>query len=91
MVTAGGASLVTKRAQAFDRLLGREQREGLRLRLHGVAHVEAAPDVGLAENAQLHERWPFTGLRHRDRLSRATPSHRDRRRADYSGVYRLST
>ena len=54
MVTAGGVSLVTKRAQALDRLLGREQRKGLRLRLDGTGHVETASNVGLAENAQLH-------------------------------------
>src|ERR1700730_14698080 len=35
--------------QAFDGLSRREQREGLRLRFHGISHVEAAPNIGLAE------------------------------------------
>ena len=43
-------------AQSFDRPPGRQQCERLCLHIHGLAHVEAAPDVGFAENAQLHVR-----------------------------------
>jgi len=43
-------------AQSFDRPPSRQQRERLRLYVHGLAHVEASPDVGFAENTELHAR-----------------------------------
>ena len=42
-------------AQPFHGLLAGKERKSLGLRLDGVTHVDTASNVGLAENAQLHE------------------------------------
>src|SRR5262245_55671717 len=41
-------------AQPFDRLIGGNERERLRLRLNGAYHIEAVADIRLTEDAQLH-------------------------------------